>query len=83
MESKAQFLGHPLHPMLIVFPLGLLATAVIFDAIYPRSPPVGTLECRYAARLDVEGYSSKVYQIDERLYIVDDYRTSRFRLCAL
>jgi uncharacterized membrane protein len=34
MESKAQFLGHPLHPMLIVFPLGLLATAVIFDAIY-------------------------------------------------
>ena len=34
MESKAQFLGHPLHPMLIVFPLGLLASAVIFDAIY-------------------------------------------------
>ena len=34
MESKAQFLGHPLHPMLIVFPFGLLATAVIFDAIY-------------------------------------------------
>jgi uncharacterized membrane protein len=34
MESKAQFLGHPLHPMLIVFPLGLLASAAIFDAIY-------------------------------------------------
>ncbi|HEU4415441.1 MAG TPA: DUF2231 domain-containing protein [Candidatus Angelobacter sp.] len=25
--------GHPVHPMLIVFPLGLLATAVIFDII--------------------------------------------------
>lgn len=25
--------GHPVHPMLIVFPLGLLATSVIFDII--------------------------------------------------
>lgn len=33
MESKAKALGHPIHPMLIVFPLGLLATAVIFDLI--------------------------------------------------
>jgi len=34
MESKTKFLGHPVHPMLIVFPLGLLATAVIFDILY-------------------------------------------------
>lgn len=34
MESKAKVLGHPLHQMLIVFPLGLLATAVVFDAIH-------------------------------------------------
>lgn len=34
MESKAKVLGHPLHQMLIVFPLGLLATAVVFDVIY-------------------------------------------------
>src|SRR5947208_1597493 len=33
MESKAKLLGHPVHPMLIVFPLGLLAMAVIFDLI--------------------------------------------------
>jgi uncharacterized membrane protein len=33
MESKAKLLGHPVHPMLIVFPLGLLATAVVFDGI--------------------------------------------------
>jgi uncharacterized membrane protein len=33
MESKARFLGHPIHQMLIVFPLGLLATAVIFDIV--------------------------------------------------
>src|SRR5215813_2876566 len=34
MESKAKFLGHPIHQMLIVFPFGLLATAVIFDILH-------------------------------------------------
>ena len=34
MESKAKFLGHPAHPILIVFPLGLLATGVIFEVVY-------------------------------------------------
>jgi uncharacterized membrane protein len=34
MESKVKVAGHPVHPMLIVFPLGLLATAVLFDIIY-------------------------------------------------
>lgn len=34
MESKIKILGHPVHQMLIVFPLGLLLTAGIFDAIY-------------------------------------------------
>lgn len=33
MESKAKAFGHPIHPMLIVFPLGLLATSFIFDLI--------------------------------------------------
>jgi uncharacterized membrane protein len=34
MESRAKLFGHAIHPILIVFPLGLLATAVVFDAIY-------------------------------------------------
>ena len=34
MESKLKILGHPVHPMLIVFPLGLLSTAVVFDLLY-------------------------------------------------
>lgn len=34
MESKAKALGHPIHPMLIFFPLGLFVTAVICDVIY-------------------------------------------------
>jgi uncharacterized membrane protein len=33
MESKMKMFGHPIHPMLIVFPLGLLATSVIFDVM--------------------------------------------------
>src|SRR5579863_7796395 len=33
MESKARLFGHPIHTMLIVFPLGLLATAVAFDIV--------------------------------------------------
>ena len=34
MESKFRILGHGAHPILIVFPLGLLATAVVFDIVY-------------------------------------------------
>ncbi len=33
MESRAKLLGHPVHPMLIVLPLGLFIGAVVFDAI--------------------------------------------------
>lgn len=34
MESRARLLGHSIHQMLIVFPLGLLATSFAFDIIY-------------------------------------------------
>jgi uncharacterized membrane protein len=34
MESKVKLLGHPVHPMLIVLPLGLLSAAVVFDVVY-------------------------------------------------
>jgi uncharacterized membrane protein len=34
MRAKARLLGHPIHQMLIVFPLGLLATSLIFDVIH-------------------------------------------------
>lgn len=33
MESRAKVLGHPLHTMLVAFPIGLLATSVVFDLI--------------------------------------------------
>jgi uncharacterized membrane protein len=34
MESKVKVFGHAIHPVLIVFPLGLLATSLIFDIIH-------------------------------------------------
>ncbi|MGQ0714776.1 MAG: DUF2231 domain-containing protein [Gemmatimonadaceae bacterium] len=34
MRARARLLGHPIHPMLIVFPLGLLTTAVILDVLH-------------------------------------------------
>jgi uncharacterized membrane protein len=34
MESRLKLLGHPIHPMLVVYPLGLLSTAVVFDVLY-------------------------------------------------
>jgi uncharacterized membrane protein len=34
MRSRATAFGHAVHPMLIVFPLGLFSTAVVFDVLY-------------------------------------------------
>ena len=33
MQSKIEVLSHPLHPILIPFPLGLLGMAVVFDLL--------------------------------------------------
>lgn len=43
MESKTKIFGHPVHTILIVFPLGLLSTAVIFDALHllTKKPKLG------------------------------------------
>jgi uncharacterized membrane protein len=34
VESRVKAFGHAVHPMLIVFPFGLLVTAVVFDILY-------------------------------------------------
>jgi uncharacterized membrane protein len=34
MEARAKILGHPIHQMLIVFPLGLLSTSFFFDVAF-------------------------------------------------
>ena len=34
MEARAKLFGHPIHQMLIVFPLGLLGSSIVFDIAY-------------------------------------------------
>lgn len=34
MHAKARLFGHPIHQMLIVFPLGLLGTSLLFDVLH-------------------------------------------------
>jgi uncharacterized membrane protein len=34
MQTRVKLLGHPVHPMLIVLPLGLFFVGVVFDVVY-------------------------------------------------
>jgi len=34
MEARAKLFGHPIHQMLIAFPLGVLGSSIIFDIAY-------------------------------------------------
>ena len=47
MESKAKLFGHPVHQMLIVFPLGLLATTAIFDLLSWLTTSTGLATAAY------------------------------------
>jgi uncharacterized membrane protein len=47
VESRVKFAGHPLHPMMIAFPLGLLGTAAIFDLIYMASGNAGWTQASF------------------------------------
>lgn len=41
MEARVKLLGHPIHQMLIVLPLGMLTGAVIFDVVGLFAPGAG------------------------------------------
>lgn len=45
MESRVKLFGHPIHPMLIVFPAGLFTSTVIMDILYLvfRNPVLATV----------------------------------------
>jgi len=47
MESHAKLAGHAVHPMLIVFPLGLLGMAAIFDVIFMLTGNTGLTVAAY------------------------------------
>lgn len=47
MESRARLLGHPIHQMLVVFPLGLLAGAAGFDVAHLITRDPGWAQTAY------------------------------------
>src|SRR5262245_5494685 len=56
MESRAKLLGHPIHQMLIVLPLGMFVSAVVFDALFfARGQPVFAFVSYWNIALGVAG----------------------------
>ena len=47
MQKEARFLGHPIHQMLIVFPLGLFVTSLAFDFAYLETGNFGLAAASY------------------------------------
>ncbi|MBX5491616.1 MAG: DUF2231 domain-containing protein [Chloroflexi bacterium] len=71
MESRAKLAGHAIHPMLIVFPLGLLAMAVVFDIIYlfTGNAELATFSYWAIAAGIVTGLIAAVFGVWDWLYI--------------
>jgi uncharacterized membrane protein len=82
MESRAKFLGHPIHPMLVVFPLGLLATAVIFDiiALFRGNPSLFSATYWMIAAGIIGGLVSAVFGLVDWLAIPQGTRAKRIGL---
>lgn len=47
MKSRARLFGHSIHQMLVAFPIGLLLTSVVFDALSYRIPGPSMLGAAY------------------------------------
>jgi uncharacterized membrane protein len=79
MESRLKLLGHPIHPMLIVFPLGLLATAVIFDILYVATGTADLATFSYYAMISgvVGGLLAAVFGLLDWTKIPKDTRARR------
>jgi uncharacterized membrane protein len=71
MESRAKLLGHAIHPIMIVFPLGLLATAVIFDIIFRiwDNPTFATVAYYMIAAGIIGGFLAAIFGLIDWLAI--------------
>jgi uncharacterized membrane protein len=79
MESKAKLFGHPIHQMLIVFPLGLLATSLFFDVIALASGHRGLLQASWymIAAGVISGLIAAVFGLIDFLSIPGGTRAKR------
>jgi uncharacterized membrane protein len=82
MESRAKLLGHPIHPMLIVLPLGLFIAAVIFDAVflYNGSAPFASTGYWNIAAGIIAGLLAAVFGLIDWLAIPSGTRAKRIGL---
>jgi uncharacterized membrane protein len=82
MESRAKLLGHPIHPMLIVLPLGLFIAAVVFDALYlwQGVPAFATVAYWNIAAGIVGGLLAAVFGLIDWAAIPSDTRAKRIGL---
>ncbi|HEY0459848.1 MAG TPA: DUF2231 domain-containing protein [Pyrinomonadaceae bacterium] len=71
MESRAKLLGHAIHPIMIVFPLGLLSTGVIFDIIYRvwDNPTFATVAYYMIAAGIIGGFLAAIFGLIDWLAI--------------
>ena len=82
MHARARLFGHPIHQMLIVFPLGLLATAVIFDVIHlvTGNPLWAEISYWLIAAGIIGGLSAAVFGLVDWLGIPANTRAKRIGL---
>ena len=82
MESRAKLLGHPIHPMLIVLPLGLFIGAVVFDgiALWRGSATLGAVGYWNIAGGILGGLLAAVFGLIDWLAIPEGTRAKRIGL---
>jgi len=82
MESRAKIFGHAIHPILIVYPLGLLSAAVVFDIIYlvTGNPTWTTVSFWMIAAGIIGGLLAAVFGLIDYLGIPSNTRASRIGL---
>jgi uncharacterized membrane protein len=79
MHARAKIAGHAVHPMLIVFPLGLLATSFFFDLIRLAGgpPALGTASFYMIAAGIVGGLAAALFGLFDWLAVPENTRARR------
>jgi uncharacterized membrane protein len=82
MEARAKIFGLAIHPILIVYPLGLLSAAVIFDIIYlaTGNPTWTTVSFWMIAAGIIGGLLAAVFGLIDYLGIPSGTRAARIGL---